>query len=59
MDNLNNCIESLDSVGVNVLGVGCAWQEKSPMQASGYIGLLDFVAFNIALLLMAGWFKTG
>ena len=55
MDTSNSCIETLDRASVDVLDVGYAWQEKSPMQASGYIGLLDFVAFNIALLLMAQW----
>jgi cyclopropane fatty-acyl-phospholipid synthase-like methyltransferase len=33
MSTLERCLEKLDRAGVDVLDIGCNWQEKTPVSA--------------------------
>ena len=56
MENLNRCIEALDRAGLDVLDVGCQWQEKSPAtlaeSADSVAGLLIMLASGMLLYVL-------
>ena len=56
MDKLNRCIESLDRTGIDVLDIGCRWQERSPAtlaeSADSVAGLLIMLASGMLLYVL-------
>ena len=48
MENFETCSEYLDSIGVDVLEVGCKWHERSPATLADNLGAVAGLIFMMA-----------
>lgn len=47
-NHLQSCIEKLDEFGLDVLDVGCQWQEKTPATLADSVGSIAGVLIMLA-----------